>query len=93
MTMRRPQKGGEQLRELTLGELREAWVIELHASGELSCDDLRSRLRARGLKAKGNDRKGEIRNIHSAATSDKRIVKLRPGVFGLARRSPPGPSQ
>lgn len=73
-------------RELTLGELRDAWVEELGASPELTCDDLRMRLRERGLKAKGVDRKAEIRNIHSAATNDERIVKLRPGVFGLARR-------
>ena len=73
------------MQELASAELREAWVEELGIAGELDCDGLRASLRDKGLKAKGPDRKHEIRNIHSAAMIDPRIVKLRPGVFGLAK--------
>jgi hypothetical protein len=73
------------LRELAGPDLRDAWVEELAQAGSLTCDEIRSRLRARGLKAKGIDRKAEIRNIHSAANADPRIEKREPGVFGLVR--------
>lgn len=76
---------GTTLTELTGRQLRDAWVEELSRAAELTCDQFRRRLRERGLKAKGSNYKAEIRNIHSAASNDPRIAKLRAGVFGLAR--------
>lgn len=83
-----PRETAPQYHEIALPELRDAWVEELRSAAELTCDDLRMRLRDHGLKAKGVDRKAEIRNIHSAATSDERIAKVRPGVFALATTAP-----
>jgi hypothetical protein len=73
----------DPLSEMSMSQLRDAWVEELGKVPELNCDDMRTLLRERGFKAKGFDRKGQIKNIHSAAINDDRIVKARPGVFTL----------
>lgn len=63
--------------------LRDAWVRFVEADGPLRCDDVLARLRADGLVPVGEDRKGRIRNLHSAAMHETRLTRVAPGLFGL----------
>jgi hypothetical protein len=63
--------------------LRTEWVRLVTERGPLTCDQVLIELRAKGQIPKGLDRKAWIRNLHSAATSEPRLVKVRPGLFGL----------
>jgi len=73
----------EPLKEIALSELRLKWHEYLLGGAVLNSDDIRRMLRDEGLKAKGPNRKAEIRNIHGAASSDSSNVKVSPGSFKL----------
>ncbi|GAA2161115.1 hypothetical protein GCM10009826_29320 [Humibacillus xanthopallidus] len=64
--------------------IRERWVALVEAQGPSTSEDLLRALRSDGLLPKGEDYKGWIRNIHSAAVRDPRLIKTKPGTFGLA---------
>lgn len=72
------------VREIGGQELREIWVRTVSKRGATTSHELLRELRSEGLIPKGGTYKGWIRNIHSAATHDRRLVKARPGVFELA---------
>lgn len=69
---------------LRAAELRQKWVEYLQASDDpLSCEDFRNLLAAENLKALGDSKKAEIRNIYGAANSHPQIFKVSPGRFIL----------
>jgi hypothetical protein len=72
------------MREVGGVELRDFWVATVAARGGTTSHELLVALREEGMQPKGADHKGRIRNIHSAASNEVRLAKLRPGVFGLA---------
>ena len=68
---------------LAAADLRAFWVTQVQEHGPLSCDEILAELRRQKLRPVGDSRKSWIRNIHSAASGSRDLVKVAPGVFGL----------
>lgn len=68
---------------LSAADLRAFWIAQIQEHGPMSCDEILAALRRQKLRPVGDARKSWIRNIHSAATGSRNLVKVAPGVFGL----------